>query len=172
GYARSRVSASSPACHRHRKSPVRCDPSSNLQSFRHSMNLSRRCAVQTQRARLVARAAMILHSKRSLGRSARMSRPDYRPFLPTPAQSKIAGPTARAHAEVRRQSPRGKEFVAQWKKLVAEPFKGITADGSVVPNLYTLEPNGAPTAAMVYTARHLVGAMNDSQRTAACFPVD
>lgn len=101
-----------------------------------------------------------------------MSRPDYRPFLPTPAQSKIAGPTARAHAEVRRQSPRGKEFFAQWEKLTAEPFKGITADGSVLPNLYTLEPNGAPTAAMVYTARHLVGAMNDSQRAATCFPVD
>ncbi|HEY3917283.1 MAG TPA: DUF3500 domain-containing protein [Stellaceae bacterium] len=101
-----------------------------------------------------------------------MSQSDYRPFLPTPAQSKIAGPTARAHAEVRRQSARGKEFFAQWAKMLAEPFKGITTDGHVVPDLYTLAPNGAPTAAMVYTAKHLLSEMSEDQRAAACFPAD
>ena len=101
-----------------------------------------------------------------------MPRADYRPFLPTPAQSKIAGPTARAHAEVRRQSPRGKEFFAQWEKLLAEPFKGITNDGAVIPDLHALEPNGAPTAAMAEAANALHGQLTADQRARSCFPVD
>jgi Protein of unknown function (DUF3500) len=98
-----------------------------------------------------------------------MSQPDYRPFLPTPAQSKIAGPTARAHAEVRRQSPRGKEFFAQWAKLLAEPFKGITTDGNAVSGLYTLAPNGAPVAAMTDAAKALLGQLTAELRAVSCF---
>ena len=101
-----------------------------------------------------------------------MSSPDYRPYLPTPAQSKIAGPTARAHAETRRQSPRGKEFFAQRAAKVAEPFKGITTDGNPVPALYTLEPNGAPVAAMVDAAKSLLGLLTEDQRQASCFAAD
>ena len=101
-----------------------------------------------------------------------MTRPDYRPFLPSPAQSKIAGPSARAHAEVRRQSPRGREFFASWEKKLAEPFKGVTADGQVVPGLYSLAPNGAPAAAMCDAASALLGRLNSAERAAACFPVD
>jgi hypothetical protein len=92
--------------------------------------------------------------------------------LPTPAQSKIAGATARAHAEVRRQSPRGKEFFAQWAAKLAEPFKGITSDGNVVPRLFQLEPNGAPTAAMVDAAKALLGLITAEQRAASCFAAE
>ena len=101
-----------------------------------------------------------------------MSRPDYRPFLPKPGQSKIAGPTARAHANTRRQSPRAQEFFAQWAKSLAEPFKGITADGNAVPGLYKLEPNGAPVAAMTDAAKALLGLLTEAQRNASCFPAN
>ncbi len=101
-----------------------------------------------------------------------MSRPDYRPFLPQPGQSKIAGPTARAHADARRQSPRAKEFFAQWEKQLAEPFKGITADGTSIPNLYTLAPNGAPVAAMADAAKALLGLLTEEQRARSCFAAD
>jgi hypothetical protein len=101
-----------------------------------------------------------------------MPRPDYHPFLPKPGQSKIAGPTARAHADARRQSPRAKEFFAQWEKQVAEPFKGITTDGQAVPGLYRLEPNGAPVAAMTDAAQALLGRLTEAQRKASCFPAD
>ena len=101
-----------------------------------------------------------------------MSRPDYRPFLPRPGQSKIAGPTARAHADARRQSPRAKEFFAQWEKQLAEPFKGITTDGTSIPNLYTLAPNGAPVAAMVDAAKALLGLLTAEQRARSCFAAD
>ena len=101
-----------------------------------------------------------------------MSRPDYRPFLPLPGQSKIAGPTARAHADARRQSPRAKEFFAQWDKANAEPFKGITADGNVIPGLYSLEANGAPAAAMIEAVNALLGRLDPAQRAACCFAAD
>ena len=101
-----------------------------------------------------------------------MSRPDYHPFLPKPGQSKIAGPTARAHAEARRQSPRAKEFFAQWEKQLAEPFKGITTDGQAVPGLYKLEPNGAPLAAMTDAAQALLSLLTEAQRKASCFTAD
>ena len=101
-----------------------------------------------------------------------MSRPDYRPFLPAPGQSKIAGPTARAHADARRQSPRARDFFASWEKLMAEPFKGITTDGTAIPDLFALGPNGAPTTAMVDAARALLAGLTEQQKRATCFPVD
>jgi hypothetical protein len=101
-----------------------------------------------------------------------MSRPDYHPFLPKPGQSKIAGPTARAHAEARRQSPRAQEFFAQWEKQLAEPFKGITTDGKALPGLYKLEPNGAPVRAMTDAAQALLSLLTEAQRKASCFPAD
>jgi hypothetical protein len=101
-----------------------------------------------------------------------MTRPDYRPFLPKPGQSKIAGSTARAHADARRQSPRAQEFFAQWGKLLAEPFKGITTDGNAIPGLYQLAPNGAPVAAMTEAAKALLGLLTEAQRSASCFPAD
>ena len=73
-----------------------------------------------------------------------MSRPDYRPFLPSPAQSKIAGPTARAHAQARTASPRAKELFGNWDRLFREPFQGVTTDGTAIPGLFSLAPNGAP----------------------------
>lgn len=101
-----------------------------------------------------------------------MTGPDYHPFLPKPGQSKIAGPTARAHADARRQSPRAQEFFAQWAKRLAEPFKGITTDGNAIPGLYKLAPNGAPVAAMTEAAKALLGLLTEAQRSASCFPAD
>jgi Protein of unknown function (DUF3500) len=100
-----------------------------------------------------------------------MKRPDYRPFLPTPAQSKIAGPTARAHALARTQTPRGRAMMAARKALVEAPFKGITADGTPLSGLFALAPDGAPVAAMTAAANALFGRLSASQRAAACFPV-
>jgi len=100
-----------------------------------------------------------------------MSPPDYRPFLPSPAQSKIAGPTARAHAEARLKSPRAQELFGGWDKLLAAPFTGITSDGHIRPGLYSLRPEGAPTAAMVAAATALLGRLSADQRALMSFPV-
>ncbi|HUK61608.1 MAG TPA: DUF3500 domain-containing protein [Stellaceae bacterium] len=100
-----------------------------------------------------------------------MSTPDFRPFIPTPAQNKIAGPTARAHAQARRAGPRGQAMAAAWKAKLDEPFRGITTDGLVVPGLFALGPNGAPAEAMVAAAKALVARLSPEQRAKTCFPV-
>lgn len=101
-----------------------------------------------------------------------MSRPDYRPFIPAPGQSQIAGPTPRAHTEARLQRPRAQELFAGWAKLAEAPFKGITTDGNVRPGLFSLQPEDAPTPAMVAAVTALLELLSPQQRSAMSFAVD
>jgi len=103
--------------------------------------------------------------------TGRMSDDDYHPFIPSPPGSKIAGPTARAHAETRLQSPRAKDLFANWERLFAEPFRGITTDGHAIPDLYALRPEGAPTQAMIDAVAAVLARLTPEQKQASCFPV-
>jgi hypothetical protein len=100
-----------------------------------------------------------------------MSRADYRPFVPPPGQSPIAGATPRAHAEARLQRPRAKELFGTWAKLAEAPFTGITTDGHARSGLFSLAPEDAPTAAMVEAVTALLRLLSPSQRAAMQFPV-
>ncbi len=59
-----------------------------------------------------------------------------------------------------------------WERLLAEPFKGITTDGTVVPGLYSLAPNGAPTEAIADAVNALLGRLTREQRARMSFLVD
>jgi len=98
--------------------------------------------------------------------------PDYRPFIPSPGQSAIAGPTPRAHAQARLQSPRAKELFDTWARLGAAPFAGITTDGHVRPDLFSLRAEDAPAPAMLAAVKELLARLSPAQRGATCFPVD
>ena len=100
-----------------------------------------------------------------------MSADDYRPFVPNPPNAKIAGPTARAHAQTRTQSPRAKELFAKWGGMFNEPFRGITTDGHTTSDLFAVRPEGAPTLAMIEAVNALLARMLPEQRKASCFPV-
>lgn len=43
-----------------------------------------------------------------------------------------------------------------WQQLYAEQYRGITTDGQIVPDLYELRNERAPTKRMVKEARHLL----------------
>ena len=101
-----------------------------------------------------------------------MSGYDYRPFLPSPEASKIAGPTARAHAEARLKSPRAQGLFANWERLFSEPFVGITTAGTAIPDIYKVQPEGAPTRAMIEAVNALLVLMSDEQKKSSCFPID
>ena len=101
-----------------------------------------------------------------------MSRPDYRPFVPAPGQSRIAGETARAHAHARLQSPRAQALFGGLSELAKAPFTGITSDGQVLPGLFTLQPSDAPTEAMIAAAIAMLERVSPAQRAAMSFPVD
>lgn len=99
-----------------------------------------------------------------------MSADDYHPFIPNPPDVKIAGPTARAHAQARTASPRAKELFANWERMFNEPFRGITTDGGVVPNLFSPKPEGAPVLAMIEAVNAVLKLMTPEQRKSSCFP--
>jgi hypothetical protein len=101
-----------------------------------------------------------------------MSRSDYRPFIPAPGQSAIAGSTPRAHAQARMQNPRAQDLFETWGKLGAAPFAGTTVDGHVQPGLFSLQPEDAPTPAMVDAVKDLLRRLSPAQRSAMCLPVD
>jgi len=101
-----------------------------------------------------------------------MSHDDFRPFVPASGRSNIAGSTPREHAHARMQSPRAQELFGTWAKLAAAPFTGITTNGHVEPNLFTLRPEEAPTAAMMAAVEALLAQLSPEQRKATCFPVD
>ena len=101
-----------------------------------------------------------------------MSNSDYRPFVPAPGQTNIAGQTPRAHAETRLQNPRAQGLFGAWAKLAAVPFAGMTVDGHVQSGLFSLQPEDAPTPAMVEAVELLLRILSPAQRGAMCFPVD
>ena len=68
-----------------------------------------------------------------------MSADDYHPFVPKPHESKIAGPTARAHAEARTKSPRAQGLFGKWEEMFNEPFRGITTAGQAIPDLFAAQ---------------------------------
>jgi hypothetical protein len=68
--------------------------------------------------------------------------------------------------------PRLQEYVATGDALVAEPFKGITADGTVIPTLFSLAKTGVPTTPVIDAARALVDSLSAEQRARALFPID
>ena len=99
-----------------------------------------------------------------------MSASDYHPFVPQPHETKIAGPTAREHAQTRMKSPRAQGLFAKWTEMFNEPFRGITTAGTAIPGLFARKSEGAPTGAMIEAVNALLGLMSPEQRKASCFP--
>ncbi len=101
-----------------------------------------------------------------------MTQSDFRKYLPGPELKKIAGPTARDHANARLQTPRAQGLFGTWKTLFEAPFRGLTTSGTVQPDLFTLEPNGAPVAAIKAAVEKLMDKLSRQQRETMTFPVD
>ena len=56
--------------------------------------------------------------------------------------------------------------------LWAEPFKGVTTNGQVVPKLFALAQTGIPTAPVSKAANVFVASLNETQRKKTLYPVD
>ena len=55
---------------------------------------------------------------------------------------------------------------------VAEPFKGITADGTVVPGLFPIRSTGVPTQSIKEAADAFLAALGSEEQAEALFPVN
>jgi hypothetical protein len=63
-------------------------------------------------------------------------------------------------------------YVETALKAVAEPFKGITSDGTVVPGLFPIQKTGVSTDSIRAAAEDFLAALNPEQRRNTLFPVD
>ena len=63
-------------------------------------------------------------------------------------------------------------YVENALKAVAEPFKGITADGKVVPGLFPIQRTGVPTDPIRKAAEEFLASLDPERRANTLFPVD
>ena len=54
----------------------------------------------------------------------------------------------------------------------AEPFRGISTNGDVIPNLFSLQKTGLPTNTIREAAEAFLGSLTPEQRSKTLFPVD
>ncbi|RFN54492.1 hypothetical protein FIE12Z_1280 [Fusarium flagelliforme] len=59
-----------------------------------------------------------------------------------------------------------------WRKLLSEPFKGVTNDGQVRPGLFKLEDQGIPIDDIVSATKLALSKMSQEQRTRSTYHID
>ena len=97
---------------------------------------------------------------------------DYRPWLPKPDESRIAGDTAESHAAGRLATPRAKSLFNGWAKIARQPFRGLTCDGSPQQGLFDLHPESAPVESMLNAAQSLLSVLTEDEKKRALLPLD
>jgi hypothetical protein len=101
---------------------------------------------------------------------------NFRDLLPPPDHPRIAGITERdaySHAaHILATRPRVQGLLAERRARTEQPFRGITTNGDVVPDLYALADEAAPTGAMVAAARAVLNVATEDERARLRFAVD
>ena len=64
------------------------------------------------------------------------------------------------------------KYVETGETLVAEPFKGLTPDGTLLPDLFPLQQTGIATTPVTDAARAFLASLSDGQRARALFPLE
>lgn len=67
--------------------------------------------------------------------------------------------------------PRLKPMLDRAETGLAEPFRGITANGQIVPGLFSIEKTGVSLAPLLQAARSFRDALNAEQRRSASFEI-
>ncbi len=65
-----------------------------------------------------------------------------------------------------------KDLFASWRLALEDQFKGITADGAPVPDLFPLCSTGVSTQPLIDRVNDFLASLDDAQRQAVTFPVD
>jgi Protein of unknown function (DUF3500) len=94
----------------------------------------------------------------------------YHQFVPPMGKARYFGMT---HSQVLDWLPphRLEGWKARLDSLRAEPFRGITTDGQVVPGLFGLRDEGAPTARILEAVATLLERLTPAQLKAAKHPI-
>lgn len=100
-----------------------------------------------------------------------MAQLDYRPYIPGPAETRIAGGTAEEHTAERLKAPRPRQLFDEWAALADRPFRGIADGGGKREGLFALQPEDAPVEAMAAAAGRLHDRLSPEERARTRHPV-
>ena len=104
-----------------------------------------------------------------------LSGTDYRKHLyplDDPTLVPWRGMSYQEFSDARRDDPFLQELLEDWNALLAEPFVGITTDGSVVPDVYRLPTQRGDDADIDRAAERALAALSPEQREAASHDLD
>jgi hypothetical protein len=100
----------------------------------------------------------------------------FRRYLPGPDHPPVQGIGAQdaySHGDLVQALPHIREVLYDFPlRTLAEPFAGITCDGTVRKNLFVLEPNGAPVEAMTHAARAILAVASADELQKIRRPID
>ncbi len=63
-------------------------------------------------------------------------------------------------------------YISAAEKAIAEKFKGITTDGSIVPGLYSIKRTGVSTKPIKDAADAFINSLTEQQKAKTLYPVD
>jgi hypothetical protein len=63
------------------------------------------------------------------------------------------------------------DLFASWRHALKDGFKGLTASGEVVPDLFPLRATGASTQPLIAAVKEFMSSLDGEQRAAVSFPV-
>ncbi|KAI0135086.1 hypothetical protein F4814DRAFT_399849 [Daldinia grandis] len=99
----------------------------------------------------------------------------YLPDLNTPRFQAIAENDAYGHAQElleHHRPPWLYGLYVHWRKLFEEPFKGVTSDGTVQPNLFHLRDEGVPIDAIAANANAIISQLSPEQTARTLLHID
>jgi hypothetical protein len=100
-----------------------------------------------------------------------MSKSDFRKFVPEMGKAFHFGLTHKQFYE-KVIGERGENERKGVEKLLATPFKGVTTDGAIVPGLFKLRPEAAPTRDILAAVQALTARLSPDQKKKVCLPID
>lgn len=100
-----------------------------------------------------------------------MAKSDFRRFVPEMGTAIHFGKSTQEFFDAVIPA-RGPVEKAGIEKYLSTPFKGITADGNVIPGLFELRSESAPTREILKAVMALLAQLNAEQREVVCLPLE
>lgn len=99
----------------------------------------------------------------------------YLPDLTQPRFTNMSKQNYREYAEEFKQSARPPWIHAlwtYWRELFKEPYKGISTDGKIIPDLFPIQDEGMPIEEITDAANQLLLLLNENQKQTLSYHID
>jgi hypothetical protein len=100
-----------------------------------------------------------------------MAKSDFRRFVPEMGTAPHFGKSTQQFFDAVIPD-RGPKERAGVEKYLSTPFKGITTDGNVIPGLFALRSESAPTREILQAALALLAQLSPKQKEVVCLPLE